>query len=89
MNKFKQEGALFCLQPEVLETQLFSSWKLKQDYIALDIALVPCASKVELFDGSNQGAEDNCVWDEDQVKSYMTNSFDFMIFHNQLSFVPN
>ena len=54
----------------------------KQDYQAVDIVLYPCASRVKLHDGTEEGADDYCIWDESEVKSQLSESFDFMIVHN-------
>ena len=47
--------------------ELYSSEQSGVDFSALDPMLVPCASRIELFDGSEIGGEDDCVWDKVEV----------------------
>ena len=44
-------------------SELYGAEEVGVDFAAMDTLLVPCASRIKLFDGSEIGAEDNCVWD--------------------------
>ena len=48
--------------------------------------LVPCASRIPLFDGSELGADQSCEWDQTKVKEYLGASFDLIVYHNQAEF---
>ena len=53
-------------------------------YAGIDIRVVPCASRVKMFDGSFQGGDDDCIWDKDEVIKYIGGaSFKFWNIYNQ------
>ena len=37
----------------------------------MDVVLMPCATRITLFDGSMVGGEDSCIWDKDEFADYM------------------
>ena len=63
--------------------KLFGDWQVPGDYNAANIRLIPCATQFESYDGSILGGEDDCVWDEEEVKSYIGPSFKILVYHNQ------
>ena len=63
IDKFKTGGHYFCLDLKAMDFELSGSEASGADYSGLDHMLVPCASRIKLFDGSEIGAEDNCIWD--------------------------
>ena len=63
VNKLQTGGHFFCLDFKAMRFELYGSESKGVDFSALDPMLVPCASRIKLFDGSEIGAEDNCVWD--------------------------
>ena len=45
--------------------ELYGSWESDMTSLAgFTVSIMPCASRVELYDGSIQGAEESCVWDQ-------------------------
>ena len=63
VNKLQSGGHFFCLDFKGMGFELYGSEASGVDFSALDPMLVPCASRIKFFDGSENGAEDNCVWD--------------------------
>ena len=53
------------------------------DFEAIEPQLLPCASRVTLFDGSVVGGEEDCVWDQTKMTDLIGDSFNFLIYHNQ------
>ena len=51
-------------------------------FTALDPMIVPCASKITLYDGSVVGGEEDCEWDQQKVKNYMGSAFMMLSFYN-------
>ena len=45
--------------------------------------IIPCASKVTLYDGSVVGGDESCVWDEKEVENYLGNAILFISYQNQ------
>ena len=77
---------LFCLHPEVLKFNLQGSSLRSADYNAYDVWLTSCTSYFELFDGSKQGADESCIWDQQEVQEYLGNGFYITVYHNQQKF---
>ena len=53
------------------------------DFTAIDPMLIPCASRVTLFDGSVIGGEEDCVWEQNKMKEHLGDSFNMLFYHNQ------
>ena len=56
------------------------------DFASFDAMLVPCASRVELYDGSMVGGDDDCIWDKDAVLNYFGSAFNTLAYYNQQEF---
>ena len=67
-------GNFFCLDLRKMDYDLRGSETSGTSFTALDPMLVPCASRITLFDGSVLGGHDDCVWDKDAVEKYMSSS---------------
>ena len=52
------------------------------DVAALDPMLIPCASRVTLFDDSIIGGDDECVWDQSKTDEIMDGAYNFITYHN-------
>ena len=89
MNAIQAKKELFCLDWGALKLPLQDTWQSGNDYSAIEVALRPCATRVTLWDGSETGGDDSCTWDEKEVKEYMSQTFNFMMYHNQQEFDPN
>ena len=74
VNLLHAGGHFFCLDWEHYSHELFGTWRKDENYAHIDVMLVPCAST---------GASD-CIWDRDEVESYMTNEWSTIVYHNQL-----
>ena len=82
--QLQTEGNFFCLDWKVMgDITMHGTEESGVDYTALDPMIVPCASRIQLHDGSVIGGEDTCVWDKDEVDEYMGSSFYTMAYHNQ------
>ena len=78
-----EDGDLFCLDWKALNFNLYGDWQEAGDYNAVNIRLIPCATQFESYDGTILGGNDECVWDEKEVKDYIGESFRILVYHNQ------
>ena len=53
------------------------------DFTAIEPQLIPCASRVTLYDGSVVGGEEDCVQSLKEMEDHMGNAFNFLAYHNQ------
>ena len=44
--------------------------------------LIPCASRITLYDGSEIGGDDDCVLDKGEIEKYMGTTFQFYVYYN-------
>ena len=77
---------MFCLHPEIKDTDLYGTWKSGEAFGAIDVALVPCASRITLFDGSELGADQSCEWDQTKVQEYLGAYFFMDVYYNKAEF---
>ena len=69
---------------------MYGSYYNPQNYNALYIKQLPCATRVMLYDGSEVGAEEDCVWDQQQMEQYLGGaSFLLHLYFNQQKFKPD
>ena len=52
-------------------------------FTAIEPMLIPCASRVTLFDGSVVGGEEDCVWDQTKMEELLGNSYNLLAYYNQ------
>ena len=71
IGKQKANKNLFCLHPDLLDFYLQGTYTTGTEYTAIDVQLVSCASSYVLFDGTEQTADDDCVWDQQEVNTYI------------------
>ena len=81
-ERLRNGNNFFCIDERALGFELFSSEASGVDFHALDIVLMPCATRTTLFDGSVVGGDDNCIWDKEEMTNYMGRNFYVMQFHN-------
>ena len=62
--------------------ELYGSETTGLDFTALDAMIIPCASKVTLYDGSVVGGDEDCEWDIQKVKNYMGSAFNMLSYFN-------
>ena len=77
---------MYCLPQEVKSKSLFGSFKSGEDYFGLDIMLLPCASRVTIYDGTVHGAEDECVWEQALVEDKIGKSIELVVYFNSEEF---
>ena len=56
------------------------------DYAAVDPMLVPCMSRITLFDGKEIGADDDCIQDQLEVQEYMGQGYNMIRYANSHMF---
>lgn len=83
VNQFHADGHFFCNDWKAMRFALRGTETSGLEYTTFDPMLIPCASKVTLFDGSVIGGGDECVWDEKEVSEYMGTTFNMLAYHNQ------
>ena len=69
-----------------MKFDLYGSEASAIDFSALDVLLVPCASRITLFDGSVVGGEEDCIWDRNKMEEVFDDAYNFMVYHNQHEF---
>ena len=65
----KRAKNLFYCLPDLAELgiedlDLFGTWTRDSDYTALEVLLMPCASKWTDIYGIDHGGHEDCVWDK-------------------------
>ena len=58
-------------------------------YQALSVRLIPCAASVVTIDGKKLGGaseNDDCVWDQEEVNSYLGYTINMLVYTNQREF---
>ena len=68
---------------------LFGGWKSGKIYRALDIQILPCASRYISYDGTVSEDDGSCIWDLEQTIEYMGSAFQIIITTNQGNFMTN
>ena len=81
-KRLRDEGAFYCIDERALGFDLHGTEDTGVDFTALEIVLMPCASRVTLFDGSIVGGDDNCIWDQDEMINYVGRTVNLLGFHN-------
>ena len=89
MAKLLKDGHFFCVDKKALKESLFGSWERGTNNRALDIGLFACASEFKLHDGTVTGGDDSCIWDEMEVKRYVSSGLGILVYHNQSEFVQD
>ena len=74
------------MHPKARDFFLQGSWLSIGDSTSFDVWLTSCASHYTLFDGSEVGVDENCVWDLKEVQSYLGIGFYLSVYHNQKEF---
>ena len=77
---------LFCLHPDAHNFELLGSWLTSSEANTFDVWLTSCSSYFELFDGNEQGADESCIWDQQEVQEYLGSGFYMTVYHNQQKF---
>ena len=65
---------------------LFGGWKTGKTYRALDLQLLPCASRYVAYDGTVYEDDGSCIWDLEQTIEYLGSAIQILINTNQGSF---
>ena len=75
------------MHPKSRDFELEGSWLRTGDSNTYDVWLTSCASQFTLFDGSEVGGDENCVWDLKEVQKYLGGGFYMSVYHNQQEFI--
>lgn len=51
--------------------------------------MLPCASRVKIYDGSEVGGEEDCIWDKNEVEDYLGKAYYMKAFINLQKFMPD
>lgn len=89
MKKLKDSQALWCLDEAVIGRKLYGGWVSGGDYTALDIQLIPCASRYVAFDGTVSEDDGSCIWDMDATIEYLGSAISTLVLSNNSVFNPN
>ena len=52
MREYKSKKALFCLHPEMQGIDIYGKFSYILDNTALQIGLIPCATRLKYYDGT-------------------------------------
>ena len=63
--------------------KLFGDRWSGQSYSSIDVMFLPCATRLEAFDGSTLGGGDDCVWDKNEVVEYLGEQLSIVTVYNQ------
>ena len=62
---------LYCLDLEKMGLELSGSMWKDLNVLSLGIVIIPCASSFEDSDGVVHGGGEDCLWDQQEVESYL------------------
>ena len=79
----------FCMDQKARDHMLFGGWKTGKTYRALDVQLLPCASRYVAYDGTVYEDDGSCIWDLEQTIEYLGSAIQILINTNQGSFQVN
>ena len=65
---------------------LYGSWRSGLSYRALDIQIVPCATRYVAYDGSVSEDDGSCEWDIEKSKEYLGSALTIVILSNEGAF---
>ena len=71
MQNLKDNNSLFCIDWKEFPHELYGSLDSGQEFSALEVMFMPCASAVPLLNGTIISADDTCIWDEAEVTEYL------------------
>ena len=86
VETLKELGLWKCLDWKQENFSIFGNYRSDDSSAAIEPSLFPCASKVELYDGSVQGGYIDCEWDELKVRDYLGSALSLLVWHNQSIF---
>ena len=69
-NLFEKQ-ALYCIEEQLYDIDLYGNWVSDSYYSALDIMLIPCATRYTAYDGTVHGGGDNCNWNKTEAMNYL------------------
>ena len=72
-------GHLFCLDWTLHSLELFGSWRTGNNFAFVDIMLMPCGS-------SKENAAVDCIWEKEKIKSYLSENWELVVYHNEPEF---
>ena len=64
VEEFREANQLFCVDLKSISPDFYGSYIHDKNAAHLSVMLLPCASRVEIYDGSFRGAEEECIWDK-------------------------
>ena len=79
IQKFKQNGGLYCINYSLADINLYGSWIFENEYSALDIMAVPCGMQPS---GFTEPIREDCVWDRQEALNYL-GTISLIIVYNQ------
>ena len=68
---------------------LYGGWRSGTTYGALDVQILPCASRYVAYDGSVSEDDGSCIWDKEQTIEYLGSAIQIIININQGTFLTN
>ena len=83
IKQLQESNELFCLSHKVRELILFGGSRSGLIYRALDIKLVPCATRYVSYDGTVSEDDGSCIWDRDQTIEYLGQAVTTVMVTNQ------
>ena len=82
VERLHADGDFFCPDWNARKFYLKGSEVSGSDFANFDAMIIPCASRITMFDGSVIGGDDDCIWDKDAVLDYMGSGFNLLSYYN-------
>ena len=89
VDSLQEAKEFFCLDQKARDHMLFGGWKSGTIYRALDIQILPCASRYISYDGTVSEDDGSCEWDLEQTIEYLGSAMQIIIVTNQGNFMTN
>ena len=86
VENFKKLGLWKCLDWKQQNFSIFGNYRSDDSSAAIEPSLFPCASQLEMYDGTVQGGSIDCEWDELKVREYLGSALSLLVWYNQSEF---
>ena len=68
---------------------MFGSSYTGNDFRAIDVEVLACASRIQLHNGSYVGGDESCVWELKEVEAHLGAAFYLKFYKNERTFQQN
>ena len=86
VRNFQETQELFCMDDKAREHMLYGGWRSGSNYRALDVQIIPCASRYVAYDGTVSEDDGSCDWELENAIEYLGGAYTIGMNSNQGKF---